>query len=267
MSGYKYQEGKAVVPTQNVTINNCGVGFGQCGVNIGSETAGGVRDVTISNCVCDGTRRGLYLKTGRGRGASVENIRASNCVMRNVVDTAIWVFVWYVNGDRGTPQPIGPAPPSMGNIHCSDMIVTGTKRVALIEGLPERPIENLKIENLYAEGAITGIHCMHAKGMVLSRATINVTNGAPTTSHAVQDLEVAHFRGESAATSEHALGMNEVLEVLVSSSRATPGQPIFLELSEATSNDVARSLNRNPSGVQEFALNGGAPPAAIHKLT
>jgi polygalacturonase len=266
-SGYKYQEGKALVPTQNVTITNCVFGFGQCGVGIGSETAGGVRDVTISNCVCDGTRRGLYFKTGRGRGASVENIRVTNYLMRNLVDTAIWVSMWYVNGDRDTPQPIGPGTPSMRNIHCSDMIVTGTKRVALIEGLPERPIENLQIENLHAEGAITGLNCMHVNGMVLSRATIKVTNGAPAIFHAVQDLEVTHFRGESTATAEPALRMNEVHEVHISSSRATAGRPVFLELSGPTSNDVSLSLNRIPSGVQEYALTGGATSAAIHKLT
>ncbi len=64
-SGYKYVEGKTLVPTQDVTITNCVFGFGQCGAGFGSETAGGVRDVTISNCVCDGTRRGLYFKTER----------------------------------------------------------------------------------------------------------------------------------------------------------------------------------------------------------
>ncbi len=46
-SGYKYIEGNPLVPTQDVTITNCVFGFGQCGVGIGSETAGGVRDVTI----------------------------------------------------------------------------------------------------------------------------------------------------------------------------------------------------------------------------
>ena len=40
-SGYKYVEGKTLVPTQDVTITNCVFGFGQCGVGIGSETAGG----------------------------------------------------------------------------------------------------------------------------------------------------------------------------------------------------------------------------------
>lgn len=37
---------------------------------------GGVRNVTIMNCVFKGTLRGLRVKTGRGRGGVVENLLA-----------------------------------------------------------------------------------------------------------------------------------------------------------------------------------------------
>ena len=42
---------------------------------IGSEMSGGVRNVTISNCTFVGTDRGIRLKSRRGRGAAVEDIR------------------------------------------------------------------------------------------------------------------------------------------------------------------------------------------------
>jgi polygalacturonase len=266
-SGYKYIEGTTLVPTQDVTITNCVFGFGQCGVGIGSETAGGVRDVTISNCVCDGTRRGLYFKTGRGRGASVENIRVNNYVMRNLVDTALWVSMWYVNGDRDKAEPIGPATPAMRNIHCSDMIVSGTKRAALIEGLPERPIEGLQIDNFHVEGATTGISCMHVDGMVLNRASINVTSGVAANFHGMHDLEVLHFRTDSPSATDPALRMNDVKEVLISSSRGSAARPVFLELSGVTSADVQLSLNRMAQGVKEVVLTGGVGADAVRRLT
>ena len=266
-SGYKYEEGKTLVPTQDVTITNCVFGFGQCGVGIGSETAGGVRDVTISNCVCDGTRRGLYFKTGRGRGASVENIRVTNYVMRNLVDTALWVSMWYVAGDRDKAQPVGPGTPAMRNIHCSDMIVSGTKRAALIEGLPERPIEGLHIENFYVEGAATGISCMHVDGMVLDRATVNVASGVAASFHAVRDLEVIHFRTDSPGEMDPALRMNNVQDVLVSSSRGMVGQKVFLNVTGAESSQVQLSLNRMAAGVQEILLSDGARPETISRLS
>ena len=266
-SGYKYIEGKTLIPTQDVTITNCVFGFGQCGVGIGSETAGGVRDVTISNCVCDGTRRGLYFKTGRGRGASVENIRVNNYVMRNLVDTALWVSMWYVNGDRDKAEPVGPATPSMRNIHCSDMIVSGTRPAALIEGLPERPIEGLQIDNFFVEGTTTGISCMHVERMVLNRATINVASGAAATFRAMQDLEVLHFRTNSGSGTDPALLMNDVKDVLIASCKGGAARPVFLELSGAASADVQLSLNRMASGVKEYSLSGGAPADAVRKLT
>ncbi len=266
-SGYKYIEGKPLIPTQDVTITNCVFGFGQCGVGIGSETAGGVRDVTISNCVCDGTRRGLYFKTGRGRGASVENVRVSNYVMRNLVDTAVWVSMWYVNGDRDKAEPVGPATPAMRNIHCSDMIVTGTKRAALIEGLPERPIEGLQIDNFFVEGATTGISCMHVERMVLNRVTMDVASGPAATFHAMHDLEVIHFRTDSGSGADPALRMNEVKDVLISSCRGNATRPVFLEVTGSTSADVQLSLNRMAAGVKEYSVSGGASAESVRKLT
>lgn len=45
--------------------------------------SGGVRNVTVTNCVFTGTDRGLRVKTRRRRGA-VENLRLSNLVMERV---------------------------------------------------------------------------------------------------------------------------------------------------------------------------------------
>ena len=175
--------------------------------------------------------------------------------------------MWYVNGDRDKAEPVGPTTPSMRNIHCSDMIVSGTKRAALIEGLPERPIEGLQIDNFHVEGATTGISCMHVNGMVLNRARIDVASGAAATFHAMHDLEVLHFRTESASVTDPALRMNEVNDVLISSCRGPAARPVFLELSGAGSADVQLSLNRMSVGVKEFTLSGGASPDAVRSLT
>ena len=51
--------------------------------------SGGVKKVTISNCVFDGTDRGIRLKSTCGRGGIVEDIRVSNIVMSNIKKEAI----------------------------------------------------------------------------------------------------------------------------------------------------------------------------------
>jgi len=85
-SGYKHIPGKPFAPSENIVVTNCVFGQGHCGVGVGSETAGGVRNVAISNCVCDGTRSGLRFKTARGRGGVVEDISAVNVVMRGATE-------------------------------------------------------------------------------------------------------------------------------------------------------------------------------------
>ena len=71
-SGRDLQARKLAKPCENITITNCTMLSGHGGVVIGSEMSGSVRKVTISNCVFDGTDRGIRLKSTRGRGGIVE---------------------------------------------------------------------------------------------------------------------------------------------------------------------------------------------------
>lgn len=64
-------------PTENITITNCTMLKGHGGVVIGSEMSGGVRRVTVSNCVFEGTDRGIRIKTMRGRGGVIEDLLVS----------------------------------------------------------------------------------------------------------------------------------------------------------------------------------------------
>ncbi|MGC2935923.1 glycosyl hydrolase family 28 protein, partial [Enterococcus faecium] len=69
---------------ENITITNCTMVHGHGGVVLGSEMRGSIRNITISNCIFQETDRGIRLKSRRGRGGIVEDIRVSNIVMDNV---------------------------------------------------------------------------------------------------------------------------------------------------------------------------------------
>ncbi len=69
-------------PAEDYVISNCTMANGHGGVVIGSEKSGGVKNITIANCVFDGTDRGIRIKSARGRGGVVEDVRVSNIVMR-----------------------------------------------------------------------------------------------------------------------------------------------------------------------------------------
>ena len=58
----------------DITISNCWFGTGH-GVSIGSYTGGGVNNLIVSNCTWVGTTYGIKMKTQRGRGGTMENIK------------------------------------------------------------------------------------------------------------------------------------------------------------------------------------------------
>jgi polygalacturonase len=71
-------------PTENVTITNCTIHRAHGAVVLGSETSGGIRNVVASNIVCQGAEKGVRIKSTRGRGAVIENIRFDHWTMADV---------------------------------------------------------------------------------------------------------------------------------------------------------------------------------------
>ncbi|WP_019640761.1 glycoside hydrolase family 28 protein, partial [Paenibacillus fonticola] len=88
------------IPCENITITNCTMVHGHGAVVLGSEMSGDIRNVTISNCVFKQTDRGIRLKSRRGRGGVVEDIRISNIVMEDVICPFI-LKLYYFCGPRG----------------------------------------------------------------------------------------------------------------------------------------------------------------------
>ena len=92
---------------------------GHGGVVIGSEMSGGVKRVTISNCVFDGTDAGIRLKASRGRGGVVEQIRVDNIVMRNIQRNAFIFDLFYDKTSK--VEPVSERTPIFRNIHLSNI--------------------------------------------------------------------------------------------------------------------------------------------------
>lgn len=144
-SGRDLQARKLNAPCENITITNCTMLAGHGGVVIGSEMSGGVRNVTISNCVFDGTDRGIRIKSTRGRGGVVENIRVNNIVMRNIKREAVILNLKYSNMPE---EPFSERTPIFRNIHVSDMTGVDVQTPVVIRGLEESPISNVSFTNI-----------------------------------------------------------------------------------------------------------------------
>ncbi|MCD0489331.1 glycoside hydrolase family 28 protein [Pedobacter sp. MC2016-14] len=135
---------KMATPAQNYTITNCTMLSGHGGVVIGSEMSGDVKMITISNCVFDGTDRGIRIKTARGRGGVVEDIRVDNIVMKNIRQQAIVLDMQYAKSEV---EPVSERTPRFRNIHFSN-ITAQANQAGFINGIEEMPIENITFNNM-----------------------------------------------------------------------------------------------------------------------
>lgn len=144
-SGRDLQGRKAAAPCENLTITNCVMHAGHGGVVIGSEMSGSVRNVVISNCIFDGTDRGIRLKSTRGRGGVVENIRVNNIVMRNIQREAVILDLKY---SRMPEEPLSDRTPIFRNIHISGLTGVDVKIPVYIRGLEESPITDITLTDI-----------------------------------------------------------------------------------------------------------------------
>ncbi len=144
-SGRDAQARRLGVACENITITNCTMLSGHGGVVIGSEMSGGVRKVTISNCVFDGTDRGIRIKSTRGRGGVVEDIRVSNIVMSNIKREAVVLNLKY---SKMPAEPKSERTPVFRHISISGMTVTDVQTPLKIVGLEEAPISDITLRDI-----------------------------------------------------------------------------------------------------------------------
>jgi polygalacturonase len=135
---------------QNVAIWNCVVYQGHGGFVIGSNTDGGMKNISVSNCNFIGTDIGLRFKSSRTKGGLVENIFINNIYMKDIVNEAILFDTYYetsANQDQ-TLQPVDEKTPRFQKFHISNVICVGAGQAVTITGLPEMPIQDIELNNI-----------------------------------------------------------------------------------------------------------------------
>jgi hypothetical protein len=166
------EEGRKVArPTEYVTYTRLHVGRAHGVCVIGSESSGGVRHVRFIDCDGDGTDAGIRIKSTRGRGGIVEDIVADNIRLTNV-KTAILLSMRYT---QTPPEPVSERTPLFRDIHLSNITGTNITKCATIEGLDERDIQNISLQNINLSGT-TGISLSNAKNITFQNIKIAVQN-------------------------------------------------------------------------------------------
>lgn len=174
-SGRDAQARNINIPCQNITITNCTMLRGHGGVVIGSEVSGSVRKVTISNCIFDGTDRGIRLKSSRERGGTVEEIRVSNVVMNDIQREAFMFNLMYDKHLK--EEPVNEKTPCFKNIHISNVTGNKVKQACKIVGINEMPIQNLSFSNINIDSKL-GFEVHTAENIEFHDVTVNSEDGS-----------------------------------------------------------------------------------------
>jgi len=227
------------VITENLTIVNCQVSGFQEGtlldgtmkprrngtgrIKFGTEANGGFRNVTVSNCTFRSCR-GLALE--EVDGGILENIAINNITMMDVASYAI-----YITTGKRNRGPNVTTVSRARNIVISNVIATGVSRNSGIQitGMPEHPIEGVRLDNIrlefegggtaadaalvppeldtgYPEPRATmpayGVFARHVRGLEMSNVRVSFENEdrrPPMVCVDVDGLEIDNFKAQLAS--------------------------------------------------------------------
>ena len=145
--------------TENLAIVNCQVSGFQEGtlldgtmipltrggtgrIKFGTESSGGFRNCTVANCTFRSCH-GLALE--EVDGGILENIAINNITMMDVRDYAI-----YITAGKRNRTPDVATNSRVRNVSISNVIADGVSKMSGIQimGLPEQPLEGIRLENI-----------------------------------------------------------------------------------------------------------------------
>jgi len=111
-------------------------------IKFGTESNGGFRNVTVSNCVIEDCR-GIALETVDG--GLLEDVSISNITMRGITDVPLFVRLGArMRGPEGTP--VG----QLRRVNISNIVSShgSSRQACIIAGIPGHPIEDLRLSNI-----------------------------------------------------------------------------------------------------------------------
>ena len=248
-------------PTENVTVTNMVVHRGSSCVVFGSETSGSIRNIVVSNVVCQGTQGGITMKSERGRGGMLEDIRIDNMTMEDV-GRAISVAQYYtMQGETPKPQePVSKRTPVFRNISIGHITVSHARgageyawnpvsissatrnrapvRLTInIDGLPEMPIEGLRISDVVAVGS-GGLRARYTTGLELRNIRMDAESGPAFAIRDSTDLELDGLTTAKPSTAP-VIRLDHCPGAVVRGSRAFTGTGTFLSVGPGELKDIA----------------------------
>ncbi|WPR77458.1 glycoside hydrolase family 28 protein [Algoriphagus sp. NG3] len=261
-SGRDMDGRKHATPTENVKITNCTMLSGHGGVVIGSEVSGDIRKITISNCVFDGTDRGIRLKSARGRGGVVEEIRISNVVMNNIKGEAIVLNLFY---DKGTTEePVTERTPIFRNIHIANVTGTNVNVAGNVLGISEMPIDNISFSNINME-AKSGFSVHTAKNVEFHDVQISTTDGPSFIFEEVENLILDNVKTSTPLNNTEVVKLNNVSNALLHNNFQMMPSDMFFRISGVMTSKIYLKNNTLDNVATPLTTEMGVRKEAIQE--
>jgi len=155
-------------PAENHIIEGCQMRNGHGGITIGSEIAGGARNIFAINCTLSSPNLNLILrfKTSSLRGGTIENIFFKDIKAGTYNDAALGFDMFY--------EEPGNYIPTIRNIWVENLTVAnGGKNGIVVHAYKESPVQDLHLINCSIDGVKTPLKIDNVKDLKLQQVQIN----------------------------------------------------------------------------------------------
>lgn len=250
-------------PTENVTITNCTMLSGHGGVVIGSEMSGGVKKVVISNCVFDGTDRGIRLKTARGRGGTVEDIRVSNIMMNNIQREAIMMNMFYDHNEE--IEEVSERTPIFRNIHFSSITGDNINIAGKILGIEEMPVQNISFSDINFQSN-EGMFISVAKDVSFHNVSITNNTGPALEIENSEDFILDGFQTKKPLKTNEVVRIKNSKNMIVKNCTIFDPFALFLSVEGGRTEQIYLQNNFLPEVEKIFQLSKEAKDTAVKKI-
>jgi unsaturated rhamnogalacturonyl hydrolase len=166
------------VASENLVIRKCTMKDGHGGLVIGSEIAGGCRNVFLEDCTMDSPNleRAVRFKSNARRGGVLENIFMRRVTIGQVAEAIITVDFLYEEGANGSHKPI------LRNVQLEHITAKSTPRIFYITSFEGATVDGIRIAHCSFAGLNSAELVEHAGHIELDDVRIEPKE-KPTSLH------------------------------------------------------------------------------------
>lgn len=253
---------------ENLTVTNCILASNCNAFKFGTESGGGFKNVTVSNCTVIARKVGKPADAGIALesvdGAEIEGVTITNISMANIISP-----IFLRLGNRGRDMAVAK-PGYLRNVLISHITATGATQASLITGIPGYPVENITIDHLQISykgggsfngeiesvpelikeypdadmfGAIPswGFYVRHAKNLKLQDIDLTLEHPEKRPAFIFEDVAQLRIKAVTATRSEEApaiLHFKDVKQVVISDCLVPTDLATFMDISENKKNEI-----------------------------